>query len=767
MQGDENIGGANSAATQPGPPQVASSDCSNAHAMTAAEAGTADTAGLPKALRNNAEYMAVYRAIDALKSQLDRAKSDMEILEQLRRQATAEPLPYVKSVVANKAPKAPSQQAVVDLPSVYVEPYLTWADAEAIEAYMSSIRAYGGDRSEIHTVAGTPGRSTPAAVVLRSMPIRHSALDRRLPQSARSTGRAAQQPSAGNWARSTGHTAVGTPEQSPARPPNMPITGNTQSLPSAAASGSGSSAVASRLLDDILATTALPSQEPAQISRANTEPLQDTTGKKAHSSGEDAGSSSATRPEVPATGIRATATQPGTPTHRGKSQKTLTPQMLAEFRRQVSAERSLSPVRVGGMSSDLDYNDNDDDDFVEPNTMSVPSGQQRHAGKGLSASMQQNQKTPKPPKRGHASTPGGTQKRQQPRSKAKGTRGPSRRDDNKPKPANFNLPWSDEEQQQLEELLLVFPEEEVANDRWRKISDALGTRTMRQVASRVQKYFIKLAKAGLPVPGKVPDTSNWTSIGRGRATATTRASFGGRSGRQQGQRRSNAGGSSSAGGRKRKHVDFTSSSDNEEEEFEVDLDGASDSNENAHNYTMAYDRKGKQADRSSLPYDLTGNSSLGISADEDHGISANSVGMNGLYLSASGTGAAAYDEFHAFGGESSRSNGSGGSSSSAAAAAVPRLQEQTPALRSSKSVHLGYRCDSCLAEPIVGIRWHCLECHGAQVVDLCDECREEGTFETAWHKMSHNFQAKRDAEMEPYYANEVAATALREYSYLA
>ncbi|KAJ2297937.1 hypothetical protein IWW55_004628, partial [Coemansia sp. RSA 2706] len=92
---------------------------------------------------------------------------------------------------------------------------------------------------------------------------------------------------------------------------------------------------------------------------------------------------------------------------------------------------------------------------------------------------------------------------------------------------------------------------------------------------------------------------------------------------------------------------------------------------------------------------------------------------------------------------------------------------QTPALRSAKAVHLGYRCDACLAEPIVGVRWHCVECRGAQAVDLCDECREEGVFATAWHSDAHTFHAVRDAEMEPYYANEVAAPALREYSYLA
>ena len=30
-----------------------------------------------------------------------------------------------------------------------------------------------------------------------------------------------------------------------------------------------------------------------------------------------------------------------------------------------------------------------------------------------------------------------------------------------------------------------------------------------QVASRVQKYFIKLAKAGLPIPGRMPNVGNY------------------------------------------------------------------------------------------------------------------------------------------------------------------------------------------------------------------------------------------------------------------
>ncbi|KAG0378903.1 ZZ-type zinc finger-containing protein 3 [Mortierella sp. AD032] len=79
--------------------------------------------------------------------------------------------------------------------------------------------------------------------------------------------------------------------------------------------------------------------------------------------------------------------------------------------------------------------------------------------------------------------------------------GSGARDD--PKPPLYNIPWSDEEQRLLEKLLDEYPDEPVAAQRFQKISAAMGTRTPKQVASRVQKYFIKLVKAGLEAPGRM------------------------------------------------------------------------------------------------------------------------------------------------------------------------------------------------------------------------------------------------------------------------
>ncbi|KAH0946503.1 hypothetical protein HN011_003237 [Eciton burchellii] len=72
------------------------------------------------------------------------------------------------------------------------------------------------------------------------------------------------------------------------------------------------------------------------------------------------------------------------------------------------------------------------------------------------------------------------------------------------KPETFNQLWTMEEQRRLEELLKEYPKEEVEMRRWTKIANALGNRTPKQVSSRVQKYFIKLLKAGLPIPGRGP-----------------------------------------------------------------------------------------------------------------------------------------------------------------------------------------------------------------------------------------------------------------------
>lgn len=52
-------------------------------------------------------------------------------------------------------------------------------------------------------------------------------------------------------------------------------------------------------------------------------------------------------------------------------------------------------------------------------------------------------------------------------------------------------------------------------------------------------------------------------------------------------------------------------------------------------------------------------------------------------------------------------------------------------------LHIGYKCDSCGIEPIIGPRWTCCSCpKGAAPIDLCDDCVTKG-FETDAHKQAH------------------------------
>lgn len=71
-------------------------------------------------------------------------------------------------------------------------------------------------------------------------------------------------------------------------------------------------------------------------------------------------------------------------------------------------------------------------------------------------------------------------------------------DGEKSQSTNF---WTADEQRKLEKLLHEFPTEAIESQRFIKISKALGTRTPKQVASRVQKFFKKLNDANLPIPG--------------------------------------------------------------------------------------------------------------------------------------------------------------------------------------------------------------------------------------------------------------------------
>ncbi|KAJ2492525.1 hypothetical protein IWW47_004953, partial [Coemansia sp. RSA 2052] len=134
MPGDESI------ATAPGAHSFPAKLSEPAAAKPPAKSSSPADA-LSELLRNNEEYMVVHWAAESLKSQLSRAKSDMQLLINLRQQALANPLKYVEALVSDSAPRAPPPQAVVDVPSVYLEPYLSCADPIVIEEYMGIVQS--------------------------------------------------------------------------------------------------------------------------------------------------------------------------------------------------------------------------------------------------------------------------------------------------------------------------------------------------------------------------------------------------------------------------------------------------------------------------------------------------------------------------------------------------------------------------------------------------------------------------------------------------
>jgi len=89
------------------------------------------------------------------------------------------------------------------------------------------------------------------------------------------------------------------------------------------------------------------------------------------------------------------------------------------------------------------------------------------------------------------------------------------REFNQKKPETFNQLWTPEEQKRLQELLIIHPHETVEMERFRKIAKDLGNRTPLQVQSRVQKYFIKLQKAGMPVPGRTYNYNQYSNSRKG------------------------------------------------------------------------------------------------------------------------------------------------------------------------------------------------------------------------------------------------------------
>ncbi|KAJ2561972.1 hypothetical protein GGH95_004700, partial [Coemansia sp. RSA 1836] len=370
MPGDESI------ATAPGAHSFPAKLSEPAAAKPPAKSSSPADA-LSELLRNNEEYMVVHWAAESLKSQLSRAKSDMQLLINLRQQALANPLKYVEALVSDSAPRAPPPQAVVDVPSVYLEPYLSCADPIVIEEYMGIVQsAISADDASRYRAIMSASKHAGGGII-KSTPIRH------LPPALSKTAlRASRPPSSTNFSLLTGNTAVATPEHSPRRPPMQPALGFSgsaastavpdtpfDSIPAANAPAPGSGvvpavpmAVRANTEPIYCASASAVSATPTAASTAESVSTAGAVAQGAHSLA-TASERQTSRPSM---------TQPGTPTTRGQAQKTLTPQILESFRRQLSEEGSMSPAfraaRAAGIS---EQEASDDDDYYNALVESV------------------------------------------------------------------------------------------------------------------------------------------------------------------------------------------------------------------------------------------------------------------------------------------------------------------------------------------------------------------------------------------------------------
>lgn len=241
------------------------------------------------------------------------------------------------------------------------------------------------------------------------------------------------------------------------------------------------------------------------------------------------------------------------------------------------------------------------------------------------------------------------------------------------KSATFNKLWTPEEQKKLDELLIKYPPEEVEARRWRKIAAAFGDRTPQQIASRVQKYFQKLERNKLPVPGRVPN----------RTTPRIRKT-----------------------GHRTQRYNWMYRESTFLQRYKPPV-------------MMKEDGDDMPGDIPSLPPVPHTEQSLTdmapVSHKEERAGGEDQSEDEELPEKLQHT--AEYKELKQ----------------------LKKLREQKlQSLDPSHPLHNGFKCDRCGCTPIVGVRWHCVDCPSSTSLDFCETCVDNlGSFETACHNSSH------------------------------
>ncbi|KAF8945745.1 ZZ-type zinc finger-containing protein 3 [Haplosporangium gracile] len=266
-----------------------------------------------------------------------------------------------------------------------------------------------------------------------------------------------------------------------------------------------------------------------------------------------------------------------------------------------------------------------------------------------------------------------------------------------PKPPLYNIPWSDEEQRLLEKLLDEYPDEPVAAQRFQKISAAMGTRTPKQVASRVQKYFIKLVKAGLEAPGRM-NYSLETSKAKTKGAPPT----------AKGKKRKDGPGGEAApkgkAGRPRKKDAGETGASGSGAAIGGGGSGGSGSTKKQKPKSLLGSGSGRTSGTQYLHYSSAPTVYMSEEDDED---SVQDM------LAASHT----------------------------VSSSIPD---------GSIASHIGFSCDSCGVDPILGIRYSCIDCEELGGTDLCGPCYNSGVYHNELHLLSHQFHSIETSEVPSY-----------------
>ncbi|EGG18152.1 myb domain-containing protein [Cavenderia fasciculata] len=270
-------------------------------------------------------------------------------------------------------------------------------------------------------------------------------------------------------------------------------------------------------------------------------------------------------------------------------------------------------------------------------------------------------------------------------------------------------PWSSTEQEKLNSLLLKYPEEEIATHRWKKIADDLGSRTPKQVASRVQKYFVKLTKMGLPVPGKPPNAPSLFP----------------------------------KPSPKKKHMDDESYVKSKSSK----MDGINRSSSRDDRDMDNERKKKKKLSHSS------GSTSSSSSTSNPLKSSSNSIGSSSGGSSTSNTLKSSSSSSNSSTKKKSSSSSSKSSSSSSSSSSSTSTTKNNNNSHRQSIIHEGYKCDGCDQEPIVGYRYKCEEC--IEDIDLCQSCHDSyekiGSHKSSHHMICYKTPAETDYYLDSDY----------------